>query len=232
MKNIYYLFIILIIICSCNKNSKDKNKGRIRISKENYIDKLIPRENDTVYNKKWISIDYGNGRIEDTEIYISNHNDTIHNQYKMYYKNQIDKKESEYYDLEIWNTKRPHFYGGRITMHTVYENLKLNKANRRTVEFAYCEQTKDSTSLKYLKSTTSNTIDFEFQNYFGKRLQGKLYQLVYRDTIIKGEKMLNMRQTKILVDNFSETVNLFLGTTSGIKEKKFSLKKTNLKPVN
>ena len=164
MKNIYYLFIILIIICSCNKNSQDKNKGRIRISKENYIDKLIPRENDTVYNKKWISIDYGNGRIEDTEIYISNHNDTIHNQYKMYYKNQIDKKESEYYDLEIWNTKRPHFYGGRITMHTVYENLKLNKANRRTVEFAYCEQTKDSTSLKYLKSTTSNTIDFEFQN--------------------------------------------------------------------
>lgn len=232
MKNIYYLFLISIIICSCNKNSKDKNRGRIGISKENYIDKLIPREDDTVYTKKWISIDYGNGRIEDAEIYISNHNDTILNQYKLYYKNQIDIKESEYYNLEIWNTKKPHFYSGRITMHTVYENLKLNKANRRTVEFAYREQTKDSTSLKYIKSTTSNTIDFEFQNYFGNRLTGKLYQLVYRDTIIKGEKMLNMRQIKILVDNFSETVNLFIGTTSDIKEKKFNLKKSNLKLVN
>jgi hypothetical protein len=232
MKNIFYLFLLSIIICSCNKNSKDKNKDIVKISKEKYFDKLIPRENDTVYNKKWISIHYGNDIIEDTEIYISNYNDTILNQYKLYNKNQIDIKESEYYDLVIWKTKKPHFYGGKITMHTVYENLKLNKANRRTLEFAYCEQTKDSTSLKYIKSTTSNTIDFEFQNYFGNRLQGKLYQLVYRDTIIKGENMLNMRQTKILVDNFSKTVNLFLGTTSGIKEKKFSLKKTNLKLVN
>lgn len=169
--------------------------------------------------------------MEEAEVYVSNYNDTIPNQYKLYNKNQIDKQQSEYYDLKIWDTDKPNIYKGKITMHTVYENLQLNNKNRRTVELAFCEQTKDSISLKYIKSETSNTIEFEFQNYFGKRLQGKLYQLVYRDTLINGEAMLNMRETRLLVDNYPETVNLFLRATSDIKKKKINPKKIKLKSL-
>lgn len=228
MKKICYLLFIFMLLLSCNESTKKAEKGKNRALKNKYTDKLIARENDTTYTRNLIQIDLGNDIIEEAEVYVSNYNDTILNQYKLYNKNQIDKQQSEYYNLEIWDTDKPNIYKGKITMHTVYENLQLNKKNKRTVEFAFCEQTKDSMSLKYIKSETSNTIEFEFQNYFGKRLQGKLYQLVYRDTLINGEVMLNMSQTHLLVDNYPETVNLFLGATSDIKKKKFSHEKIKL----
>jgi hypothetical protein len=228
MKNIYYLLLILTTIYSCKHNSKEKSYQTIRISNEKYIDKLIAHNDDTLYTKNLIDINYGKDVKEELEIYLSKY-DTIMNQSKIYNKTKIDK-ESEYYDLEIWNTEKPHIYRGKVTIHTAYENLTLNKQNRRTLEFAFCEQTKDSMSLKYITSKTSNTIDFEFENYFGNRLQGKLNQLVYRDTIVKGKAMLNMRQTELLVDNYPTTVNIFLNSTSSIKKKKFNPKKFKLKP--
>ena len=226
MKNIYYLLLISIIIYSCKDNSKEKSNGKVGTAKEKYIDKLIAHNQDTVYTKNWISINYGKGLTQELEVYVSKY-DTIMNQSKIHNKNKIGK-QSEYYDLEIWDTKKPHIFKGKITMHTAYENLILNKENKKTLEFSFCQQTKDSMSLKYIKSKSSNTIEFEFENYFGKRLQGKLLELVFRDTIIKGESMLNMRQTELLVDNYPTTVNLFLDST--LKKKKFNPKKLKLKP--
>ena len=222
MKNIYFILSLLIILSSCNKDSKKENK-----LKGNYRDKLIARKNDTVYTKIPIVINWGNGNKQEIEVYQSKY-DTIINQIKSFSNNRISKG-SEYYDLKIWNTEKPNIYKGKVTMHTDYENLKLDKKNTRKLEFAFCEQNKDSMSLKYITSKTSNTIEFEFENYFGNRLQGKLYELVFRDTIIKGKSMLNMRQTELLVDNYPTTINLFLGATSSIKKKKFNPKKLNIK---
>ncbi len=229
MKN-YLPILALLILFSCNENSKKVEIGKDRSFKNQHRDKLVGKQGDTIYKRKWIEIDFGNGNVEETEIYVSNFNDTVVNQFKFHNNNSIDIKQSEYYDLEIFNTNRVNFYKGKITLHTVYENLRFDKANRRTLEFAYCEQTKDSIRLKYIETTTSNTIEFEFQNYYGKRLQGKLYQLVFRDTIIKGKEMLNMRQTNILVDNYPETTNFFLGTTADIKKKRFNPGKIKLMP--
>lgn len=196
------------------------------------MDKLIGQKDDTIYHREMLSINFNKGMVKEVEIYRSNFNDTIVNQLKTYNNGAIDDMQSEYYDLEILDTDRPHFYRGKITIHTIYENLKLNKANQRTLEFAYCQQSKDSIYLTYVKSKTSNTLEFEFQNYFGKRLQGKLYQLVIRDTIINGEKMVNLGQTHLLVDNYPKTVNLFLQSTTNIKNKKFNIDKNSLKPLD
>ena len=220
-----------MVLLSCDENSK-KIERKDRSFKKQVRDKLIGLKGDTLYKRSWLRINFPNGIVDETEVYISNFNDTIMNQFKTFNNGVINRDQSEYYDLEISHTDKPHFYKGKITLHSIYENLKLDKENQRTLEFAYCEQSKDSVYLTYVESKTSNTIEFGFQNYFGDRLQGKLYQLVFRDTLINGEEMLNMRETNVLVDNYPETVNLFLAATTNIRKKKFNPDKIKLKPTN
>ena len=215
MKIISTIFLLLLI--SCNSKTKEKRVQKDRL------------EGDS-FKRVWLNIRHFDKGYEEAEIYITKNNDTLPNQHKLFKNGQIDINESEYYDLKISETNRPHIYAGEITLHTFYQNLKLDNANKRTVEFDFCQQTKDSIYLKFLESKTSNTIRFEFQNYYGKRLNGYLYQLVLRDTIINGEKQFNMRQTKLIVDNYVKTNNAFLDVDTIKKYKKFNPGKLKLYP--
>ena len=171
---------------------------------------------DTLYTRSWIHINHPDGR-EEVEIYVTKSHDTIVNQYKLYRNNVIDTLVSEYYDFKFEKTKKPHFYKGTITLHSKYENLKLNKKNQRSLEFDFCEQNADSMSLKFLKSEKSNTINFEFENFYDQKLIGILYQLTTRDTT---DDKVNLNQIHILVDNNPKTNNLFLTSFEIEKDKK------------
>ncbi|MFC0779334.1 hypothetical protein [Flavobacterium sp. HJSW_4] len=164
-------------------------------------------------------------RTEEIEIYLIKKNDTITNQYKLIRNNKIDTLESCYYDLEISKTDKPNFYKGKITLHTKYENLKLNKKNRRTIEFGYCNQNKDSLYLKYITSKSSATLNFEFENHKNSKLNGILYQITERDST---KELMNLNQVHLLVDNFPQTNNLFLESYDLDKDKS---KKLNLKGI-
>ena len=213
--NIFFVIIVSFLNLSCEK-IKEKNPKRIQ------KDRLIASEKDTLFKREWIIIDYEDNRTEEIEIYISENNDTISNQYKSFVNNNVDTLNSHFYDLKITKTNNPHVYNGQITLHTKYKNLKLNKQNRRKIEFAYCNQNKDSVYLRYVESKKSNTINFQFENHFSNRLQGQLYQIVERDTIVNNEEMINLNQSYIMVDNQIETVNFFLDSEH-IKEHKFKL---------
>lgn len=213
--NIFFVIIVSFLNLSCEK-IKEKNPKKIQ------KDRLIASEKDTLFKREWIIIDYEDNRTEEIEIYISENNDTISNQYKSFVNNNVDTLNSHFYDLKITKTNNPHVYNGQITLHTKYKNLKLNKQNRRKIEFAYCNQNKDSVYLRYVESKKSNTINFQFENHFSNRLQGQLYQIVERDTIVNNEEMINLNQSYIMVDNQIETVNFFLDSEH-IKEHKFKL---------
>lgn len=162
---------------------------------------------------------------EEIELYVIKKKDTISNQYKLIRNNKIDTLESYYYDLKISKSDKPNFYRGTITLHTKYENLKLNKKNKRRIDFGYCNQNKDSVYLKYITSKNSATLNFEFENYKGANLNGILYQLTERDTT---KKMINLNQIHLLVDNLPQTNNFFLESYNLDKDK---TRKINLKGI-
>lgn len=219
----FIIIIISVLNFSCNKDKSTSTERTLR-------DRLIATVEDTIYKREWMRIDYGKNHVEEVEIYISENKDTISNQYKAFLNNQIDTLNSHYYDLKITKTEKPNVYNGQIILHTKYKNLKLNKQNRRTIEFSYCDQNKDSIFIRRIKSEKSNIINFRFENYYGNRLNGQLYQIVERDTIINKEKMINLNRSYIMVDNQVETINLFLDSDD-IKENKFNTNKIKLTPI-
>ncbi len=201
-------------IVSCDKKIKTDYK-------EVKPDKLLM---DTLYNREWLRFMYGNNQIEDVEIYINKKGDTISNQYKSYKNKDIDTLNGQFYDLEISKTNKPNIYKGQITIHSKYDKLVINKRNRKTLEFHYFEQNSESIRVTTLKTKKSNTINFEYENIYGNRLQGLIYLTVERDTIVNDEKMVNLFMLPILVDNKPKTDNKFLKGLELDKKRKFSNK--------
>ena len=217
MKQIIIILSLLTFFISCKNEHRKVREKKDRLSM------------DTLYTRSWININHPDGRREEVEIYVTKSHDTIVNQYKLYRNDLIDTLVSEYYDFKFEKTKKPHFYKGTITLHSKYENLKLNKKNKRKLEFDFCEQNADSTSLKFLKSEKSNTINFEFENFYDQKLIGLLYQLTTRDTT---NDRINMNQIHILVDNNPKTNNLFLTSFEIDKDKKKRFNPFRLKLIN
>lgn len=207
------MFLFFTISC--------KKKNDIYISKNNNSKKL---DNSKKYLRSMLNIKYPDA-TEEIELYVIKKKDTISNQYKLIRNNKIDTLESYYYDLKISKSDKPNFYRGTITLHTKYENLKLNKKNKRRIDFGYCNQNKDSVYLKYITSKNSATLNFEFENYKGANLNGILYQLTERDTT---KKMINLNQIHLLVDNLPQTNNFFLESYNLDKDK---TRKINLKGI-
>lgn len=217
----FYLIIISLLTFSCDKvkNHKTENISR---------DRLTGKDEDTLYKREWMRIDFGNNQVEEVEIYVSESNDTISNQYKSFKNNKIDTLKSEFYDLSITNTEKPNIYKGRITIHSKYEKLKIDKHNRKSLEFNYCEQNLDSMWITTKNMENTNTINFEFENVYGRTLNGLIYQKIERDTLIKNKSSINLFRLQILVDNNPETYNLFLTSYEFDKENKFNKQKIKL----
>jgi hypothetical protein len=212
MRNVFIFISFLFLVVSCDKIKKVETET---VKK----DRLLI---DSLYKREWLKIDYGNDRIEEVEIYVTKNNDTISNQFKPYKNNQIDTLNSEFYDLKISETDKPNIYKGQIAIHSKYDKLVLNEKNKRTLEFHYCEQNSDSIRITTKETKNSNTIDFEYENSYGKRLQGMIYLTIERDTIINNEKMINLFMLPILVDNEPTTDNLFLEAFELDKKNKFN----------
>lgn len=199
---------------------------------DNYKKKIDRLSDEDLYSRVFLELNYPDSISEEVELYITKDKDTFFNQNKILKNNKIIKSESAYYDLNITKTKKENIYRGIITLHSKYENLKLNNKNRREIQFGYCNQNRDSIWLAYVSSKTDNKIEFEYENYYNNNLQGILDQLVERDTIINNKEMVNINRLNILVDNNSTTENLFLESYKKIKENKFTLDKSKFKSHN
>ncbi|MBZ4034474.1 hypothetical protein K6T82_06835 [Flavobacterium sp. 17A] len=213
MRNLLLIFTICFFSISCQKEEKKY------VSKKSDSKKL---DNSKRYLRSIMRLNFKD-RTEEIEIYVIKKNDTISNQIKVLKNNKLDTIESCYYDLKISKTDKPNFYSGTITLHSKYENLKLNKNNRRTIEFGYCNLNKDSLYINYITSKNASTLNFEFKNYKNEKLNGILYQITERDST---KELMNLNEIHLLVDNFPDTNNFFLESYDLHKDKK---RKINLK---
>ena len=204
--------IFIFLLFSCNKKDQINNQ----------YDRLSDKG---LYSKFILGLNHSDSLLEDYELYITKNRDTFYNQYKVYKNGVLDTLNSIYYSLDISKTDKPNTYKGIITLHSKYENIKLNESIRREVQFGYCVQNKDSIDIVYLESKTENTFEFEYENYYNHKLQGILYQIVLRDTIVDNEEYVNINRIYLLVDNDTLTDNLFLESYEIPKTKKFSFDK-------
>ena len=215
---IHLILLLVFLFSSCIEKTNVNNKNNFdRLSDQN------------LYYRQFLYLTHSDSISEDIEIYITKDKDTFYNQYKILKDSIIVQSESTYYDLNITKTDKNNTYKGVITLHSKYENLALNNNNRREIQFGYCSQNKDSINLVYVSSKTDNTIEFEYENYYNNKLQGILYQIVERDTIINDEEMTNINRLNILVDNDTITDNLFFESYEEPKTKIFTLDKSVFK---
>lgn len=179
---------------------------------------------DSVYQREWIGLNYENNTREYYEVYITKERDTFVNQYKYYVNGVLDTLHSEYYELEILDTDKEHFYKGKIKLNHKYTNLK---DENRILNFAFLSQNKDSVFTNYLEFNEPE-FEFIFENYRSKRLQGFIYQIssVKLDSFVNGEQQVNVNELKLAIDSDIYTDNLFF-EIMGWNEK-LSLDKTKL----
>lgn len=196
------------------------------VKKQNRLIEINETSNDTIYTRLWINYPSVEKPNKSIEYYISSKTDTIFNQTKVFKNGILDTLKSEFYELEIYKTKKPNLYKGKIILHSRFDKLQINDMNKRKLQFLYLEFN-DSLNLRSVSSKSSNQLEFEFINTKNNHLTGVLIQDVFRDTLINNEKLLNYGKTRILVDTDNETDNLFISSHQFLKEKILSSQKNN-----
>lgn len=190
---------------------------------ENKVDSLLGKNKKTIFKRQWIRMEYDN-RAEEIELYISNLNDTVHNQYKYYINDSVASRYSVYYDLQISDFEKNNVYNGKIKYITPHGLPNHNKTRRVTTTFSFLEKTIDSTFYTDIEMDNTNEIIFKYQNIENMALSGWIRQLVLIDTIIDNREMVRMVEYETLVDNFNKTPSFYLIAADYLKTRKFSLK--------
>ena len=210
MKLILPIFILTILF-SCKNERKISNKN---------ID-FLNKKKDTTYVKKILRNNYPNKDMEEIEIYISNKNDTIINQYKCFPKGILDSVKSRFYNLSVSKTKTKDIYHGEINLRSFADKFKISKNENYFLEFSYWQITKDSTYITTTKVKQKNKISFNYLNIVDDNLSGILILTATNDTIENGEEKIRIRNLEMLVDNKPETNNVFLKSFEFYKNYRF-----------
>lgn len=191
--NFFLLFLIVFLITSCQEK-KD-------LSSNNQFDKL----SNSLYKKKWLQLEFDEKSKHLLELYITKERDSFINQYKVFKDNVLDTLNSAFYDLVISETDKIGFYRGKIILFNRFKDVKLDTYNTRKLFFNFISQSKDSLWTNTITSDNT-TIEFEFENYYAKRLQGFIFETV---TLLKNEDEVNVHQLEIAIDNYNFTNNIF-----------------------
>lgn len=174
---------------------------------------------DSLYKRAWIIVEHQNNLREEVEVYITKERDTFVNQYKSFVNGVLDTLYSEYYELEILDTEKEHFYRAKIKFYHKFNNLK--DYEDKISKFWYLSQNKDSLYINELEIDKPE-IEFVFENFYEKRLQGSIDQIIFTvsDSIRNGEKMLDVNWLELIVDSHIYTDNLFFKTAE--RKQKFN----------
>jgi hypothetical protein len=217
LKIVFYI-IIISFFASCNQS-----KSNLNLSKDSQSnDKVIKQK--PIYERKWINLAFSEIEKQEVELYISQKNDSIINQYKSYSNNQLDINKSNFYDLEINSTSKPNIYKASIKYQTEF-NVGNNKNIKTELYLSFREETKDSTFFTQIIVKDKNNIEFEYTNIKNNGIQGIIIKNIEIDTIIQKEKMVRMIEYKALIDNHNKTLNYSLESFGFSKENVFRMPK-------
>jgi hypothetical protein len=212
MQKLTFIILLTAIFISCEKEIKNQR-----------VD-ILTKIRDTMYIRKNIRIKQKDGTIEECEIYISNQNDTIINQYKFFPFGKFDTKKSNFYNLDITKTDEPHVYNAHVTLNSFANEFDKNKNEIYSLECLYWQVTEDSSYVSKIKIEQRNNFNFQYKNIKDDQLSGIMWLWAESDSQ-EGKDMVRIRQIDMLLDNRIKTSNSCLRAFEVDKNNTFSLKR-------
>ena len=169
----------------------------------------IIQKKRTQYKREWIGYDYADMNIkEEFEIYISDDNDTIFQQSKVYKNNILDSTRSNFYKLEL-QKKDKNLYKGKITLYSKLDYNIKSPLIEKTLGLSFIHIKRDTSKVHDFESKNKNYVEFEFESE-SDTLIGILYEQRLIDTIINGKKMVRFIEVIYPIDNKPITDNPFI----------------------
>jgi len=192
----------MILFSNCGDGVKENSKRTM--DNENVSEIL----SDLIkYNRKWIQIkDEEKNTEQNQEVYISELGDTIYNQNKFYINGQLDSAKSAFYELDLSPDSNGK-YKGKITIHSSKIHNIESPITRRRLQL-YLLNKEDSINTDF-ESVNMNQIEFSYSSS-NDTLRGVLIDKLEIDTIINGENMVRLLDSRYYLDNKSETINTFI----------------------
>lgn len=194
------------------KTVKNKNSDNLKVdktTKNNIIDGASFVDTSKIYQKRSFTYQIGNEEKLIKEFYITKDKDTFLNQYKFYYRNEIDTSRSKFYDLKVEGYKNDSVLKGTIKFYSPRDTVPLNKINQRWVTFGFLQGNRDSLWFKEIETDT-NVIHFDYVSFDSLTFSGYIsdFRFIENDTIPSNKLILN--RVYFAIDSEVSTNNAFV----------------------
>ena len=148
-------------------------------------------------------------KVYENEVYISNDNDSLYNQYKKYNNlGEINIAESIYYDFDLEKDTINNIYSGKIEYHEPTNLLKY-KIKEKKITLHFWQQLSDGIEIIKYSSENEDYIEFEFYNETNNII-GLLEYYKVIDTIINDQKKLRVIHAFHPINNKQKSINPFI----------------------
>ncbi|SFN48134.1 hypothetical protein [Salegentibacter flavus] len=194
--------MLMLIITNCRHIANDNSE------RTNSDDEENEKISDVInYHRKWIVIkDEEKNQKQQMEVYISELGDTIYNQNKFFVNGKLDSTKSNFYELDL-SAKTNGEYKGKIKIHSGYIHNIESPITRRRLQL-YLLNREDSINTDF-ESINMNNIKFSYSSS-NDTLIGILLDMIEIDTVIDGENMVRLLESRYYLDNKSETLNTLI----------------------
>lgn len=191
------------------KNKNSNNLKTDNTTKNNIVDGASFVDTSKIYQKRSFTYQIGNEEKLIEELYITKDKDTFLNQYKFYYKNEIDTSRSKFYDLKVEGYENDSVLKGTIKFYSPRDTVPLDKINQRWVTFGFLQGDKDSLWFKEIETDT-NVIHFDYVNFDSLTFSGYIsdFRFIENDTIPSNKLILN--RVYFAIDSKVSTNNAFV----------------------
>jgi|SRR5690625_929383 len=193
MNNII-IFLTAFVLFSC------KQKEELSIKKNPAEETIIS------YDIKWVERQISSESKELLQLYISNDEDTLINQRKVFKEKVLDTLESDFYHLEFnrLNTRNKGKLSIPSSLQKKFKNSKESNIWLYLIRFE-----KDNIDIVEFHSINSTNVDFDFVSE-KDILIGMVKEQVEIDTVVNDEKMIRLVESMFVIDNRNKTDNPFI----------------------
>lgn len=217
----FFITLIIIHFWSCADNTKLKKRDLSEIEKDSIIQDYetgSTKKELTKYDKKWVEYVDENGlKLSELELYISEFEDTLCWNIKMYKNGVLDYSKSNFYDFTA-KMGKDSTIKGRITLYSELDHSIKGPIVERELSVDFVNQLLDSVDVITFKSKNENYVDFEFKNN-NDTIIGLLTEY-RRIDLITSPDSTRLIWSKFPIDNKSQTENIFINVHELDKNKR------------
>ena len=196
-----------LLIISCN--NADKKEGLLNSINDNKIVKDTTKIGFTTYTRKWLEYDYTDDHLlKRFEVYISDQNDTLSFQKKIFKNNVLDSARSTFYDLQTEFIKND-IVRGKLKLNLESDHRIKSPLISKEIKLTFFQKFNDKNDVIVFESKNKDYVEFEFKHK-SDTLTGLIIDRSQFDTIVNGESMVRIIESMMPVDNKTQTDNIFI----------------------